>query len=81
MFTEKLETEEDEYHITLNQSSATFAVLQSVVDFQPDVDAIFRLTRKTPFSFRGPSNLEKGTFKLNFTICNNNFWIFVNCTT
>ena len=29
-------------------------VLQSLADFQPDVDALFRLTRKTPFMFERP---------------------------
>lgn len=28
-----------------------FAVLQSLADVQPDVDAMFRLTHKTPFVF------------------------------
>ncbi len=36
-------------------STVNFAVLQSLADFQPDVDAIFRLTHKTPFIF------QKGT--------------------
>lgn len=29
-----------------------FAVLQSLADVQPDVDAMFRLTHKTPFVFK-----------------------------
>ena len=29
-------------------------VLQSLADFQPDVDAIYRLTKKTPFLFKRP---------------------------
>ena len=45
---------------TFNQSLINFAVLQSVADSQPDVDAIFRLTRKTPFSFRRPTCIKKG---------------------
>ena len=28
-----------------------FGILQSLADIQPDVDAIFRLTHKTPFVF------------------------------
>ena len=30
-------------------------VLQSLADFQPDVDALYRLTQKTPFVFQRPS--------------------------
>ena len=29
----------------------SFGVLQSLADVQPDVDAIFRMTQKTPFLF------------------------------
>ena len=29
-------------------------VLQSLADFQPDVDALYRLTQKTPFVFQRP---------------------------
>ena len=43
----------DEYH-KLNETKVNFAVLQSVADYQPDVDAIYRLTRKTPFIFQRP---------------------------
>jgi len=43
----------DEYH-KLNKTKVNFAVLQSVADYQPDVDAIYRLTRKTPFIFQRP---------------------------
>ncbi len=32
----------------------TFAVLQSLADIQPDVDAIYRMTQKTPFIFKRP---------------------------
>ena len=46
--------------IEVNQSLVDFAVLQSVADYQPDVDAIFRLTRKTPFSFRRPTYFKEG---------------------
>ena len=46
--------------IAVNQSLASFAVLQSVADSQPDVDAIFRLTRKTPFSFLRPPYSKEG---------------------
>ena len=51
----------------IQNSTATFAVLQSVADFQPDVDAIYRLTRTTPFSFKRPEPfipapvVQKGT--------------------
>ena len=31
-----------------------FGVLQSLADIQPDVDAIYRLTRDTPFNFIRP---------------------------
>jgi hypothetical protein len=34
--------------VTLN----SFGVLQSLADVQPDVDAIFRMTQKTPFVFQ-----------------------------
>ena len=37
-----------------HSSTEKFAVLQSVADFQPDVDAIYRLTRTTPFYFKRP---------------------------
>ena len=37
-------------------------MLQSVADYQPDVDAIFRLTRKTPFTFRRPRGGQEGLF-------------------
>ena len=32
-------------------SETNFAVLQSLADVEPDVDAIYRLTHKTPFVF------------------------------
>ena len=45
----------DEFkHKIIRNSTVKFAVLQSVADFQPDVDAIYRLTRTTPFSFKRP---------------------------
>jgi hypothetical protein len=31
-----------------------FGVLQSLADVQPDVDAIYRLTKETPFNFKRP---------------------------
>ena len=31
-----------------------FGVLQSLADIQPDVDAIYRLTKDTPFNFNRP---------------------------
>ena len=43
----------DKYY-KLNETKVNFAVLQSVADYQPDVDAIYRLTRKTPFVFQRP---------------------------
>ena len=47
--------------------NVNFAVLQSVADIQPDVDAIYRLIRGTPFSFVRPEqmispNIQKGKF-------------------
>ena len=33
------------------ESPTKFGILQSLADIQPDVDAIFRLTHKTPFIF------------------------------
>ena len=43
----------DKYY-KLNETKVNFAALQSVADYQPDVDAIYRLTRKTPFVFQRP---------------------------
>jgi hypothetical protein len=37
----------------------TFGVIQSLADVEPDVDAIFRMTQKTPFMFDRPSQLRK----------------------
>ena len=34
-----------------NDMKTNFGVLQSLADHEPDVDAIYRLTRGTPFSF------------------------------
>ena len=53
------EYEEENIHLYHNDSSTNtikvnFAVLQSVADIQPDVDAIYRLTRETPLSFIRP---------------------------
>ena len=42
----------------VSSSTTKFGVLQSLADIQPDVDAIFRLTHKTPFAF----NKGKGNF-------------------
>ena len=42
----------------VSSSTTKFGVLQSLADIQPDVDAIFRLTHKTPFAF----NKGKGDF-------------------
>ena len=41
----------------------SFGVLQSLADVQPDVDAIFRMTQKTPFVFQQ----TKLTSKLHFS--------------
>jgi hypothetical protein len=35
-----------------------FAVLQSLADVQPDVDAIYRLTKNTPFQFKRPDPFD-----------------------
>ena len=35
-----------------------FGILQSLADFQPDLDAIFRLTQKSPFQFRRPDIMQ-----------------------
>ena len=58
LFSVSTSTSENEFkHIIplrSNNSTEKFAVLQSVADFQPDVDAIYRLTRTTPFDFKRP---------------------------
>ena len=42
------------------ESPTKFGILQSLADIQPDVDAIFRLTHKTPFIFnKGMYNKKK----------------------
>ena len=41
-----------------NKEEANFAVLQSLADIQPDVDAIYRLIRGTPFSFVRPASID-----------------------
>ena len=46
---------------TKNKSShvrTKFAVLQSLADLQPDVDAIYRLVKKTPFYFLRPEPIQ-----------------------
>ena len=41
--------------VPLNDAAnGKIGILQSLADFQPDVDALFRLTRKTPFIFQRP---------------------------
>ena len=45
-----------------------FAVLQSLADVQPDVDAVYRLSRHTPFQFKRQApfdapSVQRGTFK------------------
>lgn len=46
------------------EGSPNFGVLQSLADIQPDVDAMYRLTHKTPFAFqkkpKGKSNQSNG---------------------
>ena len=37
------------------QREIKFGVLQSLADIQPDVDAIYRLTKETPFVFERPA--------------------------
>ena len=51
---------EDDFRLYQKESSSNtaysnFAILQSLADIQPDVDAIYRLIRGTPFSFTRPS--------------------------
>ena len=36
------------------QRKIKFGVIQSLADLQPDVDAIYRLTKETPFVFKRP---------------------------
>ena len=43
--------EQRSFNSTLDVSKASMGVLQSLADIQPDVDAIYRLTMKIPFSF------------------------------
>ncbi len=40
--------------VSPEKKSIQIGVLQSLADIQPDVDAIYRLTRKTPFLFKRP---------------------------
>ena len=42
------------HHMESVNKSVKFGVLQSLADYQPDVDAIYRLTQKTPFNFKRP---------------------------
>ena len=42
-----------------------FAVLQSLADIQPDVDAIYRMTHETPFVFARTE--PRKTFKISFS--------------
>ncbi len=44
----------------------SFGVLQSLADIQPDVDAVFRMTKTTPLMFDRPEQGEKG--KLSFVV-------------
>ena len=52
-----------DFHVFQNESSGNklevnFAVLQSLADIQPDVDAIYRLIRGTPFSLVRPASID-----------------------
>ena len=40
-----------------------FAVLQSLADLQPDVDAIYRIVKKTPFYFLRPEPVQPKIIK------------------
>ena len=66
------ETTQDQNYLRINGSHVNFSVLQSVADYQPDVDAIFRLTRKTPFTFRRPTGVQEGLFIIIFFKLGNN---------
>jgi hypothetical protein len=44
---------------------ASVGVLQSLANHQPDVDAVFRMTRKTPFAF----GKSRGKCKSSFINC------------
>ena len=51
-----------------NTNESNFAVLQSLADIQPDVDAVYRLVRGTPFSFKRPNKIiapsvQKGSYR------------------
>ena len=53
---------EDEFRLyqtisLANTQQSNFAVLQSLADIQPDVDAVYRLIRGTPFSFTRPPKI------------------------
>ena len=47
-----LKNSEDSINLAPVVSPGKFAVLQSLADLEPDVDAVFRLTHKTPFNFK-----------------------------
>ncbi len=67
-------------HKITHNSTEKFAVLQSVADFQPDVDAIYRLTRTTPFNFERPTPfvparvVQKGKNGITYIILPSNEW-------
>ena len=46
-----------------------FAVLQSLADVQPDVDAIYRLTKNTPFQFKRPEPFDAPSVKEGNWVC------------
>ena len=50
---------QDSFNVVKGKGSAKFGVLQSLADHQPDVDAIYRLTRTTPFSFLRPDSEDQ----------------------
>lgn len=47
----------------INLGRPNFAVLQSLADLQPDVDAIYRLVKKTPFYFLRPEPIQPQILK------------------
>ena len=55
----------DKLSTVARQPKQQFGVLQSLADYQPDVDAVYRLTQKTPFVFnRPPPQSQSGTYCL-----------------
>ena len=66
-------------NISIVSKYIKFGVLQSLADIQPDVDAIYRLTKETPFVFKRPTPIpslveqrgELYIYKDMITICVN----------